>query len=269
MGKLDISYGDLLAICMEAAKAAGHHARVNESRRRQILQAGQHDVKLALDVECQQKAENVIRAHWREHAILGEESKSSAVQGDRPLWIIDPIDGTVNFMHGLPYWCSSVAVQIAGRTVAGAVYMPVLGELFTAAREKPALLNGKTIRVSSTPRLEEALVFAGLSKHLGKDAATLAVFEAISFRARKTRLMGAAAVDICNVACGRGDGYFESSIHLWDVAAAGLVLECAGGKVEVLEQFDPVRMRYLGTNGLVHEELKGIVKEALAAAANG
>lgn len=258
------SIKDLLAVCVEAAKAAGQHARSNESRRREVLQTSVHDVKLALDVECQRKAEAVIRARWKDHVILGEEG-GSLDAGEKPLWIVDPIDGTVNFMHGLPQWCSSVAVSVSGRVVAGAVYMPVWGELFTAIRGQPALLNGKPIRVSPVPRIEEALVFTGLSKHLGQDAQMLAIFQAISMRVRKTRLMGAAALDLCSVACGRGEGYFESSIHLWDVAAAGLILECAGGKSEILEQLDPLRMRFLGSNGRIHEDLKRVISEAMAA----
>lgn len=257
------STDEYLAVCVEAAKAAGLHARANESRRREVLQQSIHDVKLRLDVECQQKAEHVIRAHWKEAVVLGEEGGEGATDG-RPVWIVDPIDGTVNFMHGLPQWCSSVAVQVHGQVIAGAVFLPALEELFTAVRGRPALLNGRPITVSRTASVEDALVFTGLSKHLGKDAQTLAVFEAISFRVRKTRLMGAAAVDLCNVACGRGDGYFESSIHLWDVAAAGLILECAGGRAEVLEQFDAVRMRYLASNGQIHEALKRVVMEALS-----
>lgn len=259
MSKTPIPIEDLLVVCAEAAKVAGNYARQNESRRTEVVAAGRHDVKLTLDIECQRKAEEVIRAHWGNHAVLGEEGH---IEGDagQPVWVIDPIDGTVNFAHGLPLWCSAVAVQIGGYTVAGAVYLPVLEELFVAQTGKHALLNGRPIHVSGVRELENALVFTGLSKHLGEENETLKIFEAVSTRVQKTRLMGAAAVDICNVACGRGDGYFESSIHLWDVAAAGLILQQAGGRVEVLEQLERYRFRYLGSNGLIHDELKQVVE---------
>lgn len=252
---------ELMACCREAAHAAGKHAHANAHRRREIAQRTSHDVKLRLDLECQEMAEHVIRSAFPDHRILGEEGGTFA--GEGPLWIIDPIDGTVNFTHGLPLWCSSVAVRAGGAIAAGAVFIPALAEFFEATYDGPALRNGEVIRVSDVERVEASLVCTGLSKHVGKDPFTVATFEAISIRAQKTRLMGAAAVDICGVACGRVDGYFESSIHLWDVAAAGLVVTRAGGRAEVLEQLDPVRMRYLCSNGRIHDELKGIVQPVL------
>jgi myo-inositol-1(or 4)-monophosphatase len=255
---------DLLGCCIAAARGAGEHALSNEARRAEIVKKSSHDVKLALDIECQAKAEEVIRATYPSHLILGEEGGAFSDSKD-PMWIIDPIDGTVNFMHGLPLWCSSVAVRVGGEVVAGAVYMPALQELFTATCEEPSTLNGKPIKVSRVARVGDAVVLTGLSKHVGKDRQTLSTFEAISFKAQKTRLMGAAAVDICNVACGRADGYFESTIQLWDVAAAALIVKQAGGRSEVLEQLDPIRMRVLCSNGLIHDELKGIIAAALAA----
>jgi len=126
---------DLLGCCIAAARGAGEHALSNEARRAEIVKKSSHDVKLALDIECQAKAEEVIRATYPSHLILGEEGGAFSDSKD-PMWIIDPIDGTVNFMHGLPLWCSSVAVRVGGEVVAGAVYMPALQELFTATCEE-------------------------------------------------------------------------------------------------------------------------------------
>ena len=252
----------LLAACVEAARAAGDHAHRDIHRRGEVVQRSAHDVKLKLDQECQAKAEEVIRGAFPQHAILGEEG-GAYVNSDEPLWIIDPIDGTVNFMHGLPLWCSSVAVRAGGRVVAGAVYLPVLRECFKARCEEPATLNGEPIRVSEVRSLGDAVVLTGLSKHIGKDPVTLSTFEAISLKAQKTRLMGAAAVDICHVASGQADGYVETGIHLWDVAAAGFIAERAGARVEVLERFSDVCFRYLCTNGRLHEKLLDIVRPVL------
>src|ERR1700690_2741130 len=147
---------DLLACAVGAARAAGLHALQNEGRRGEVAQSLAHDVKLNLDTECQVKAEQVIRLAYPEHAILGEEG---GAEGDAatPLWIIDPIDGTVNFSHGLSYWCSSIAVQIGGKMVAGAVYAPVLNELFTASSEQTACCNDEPISVSPISEISGVL----------------------------------------------------------------------------------------------------------------
>lgn len=259
----DVSPQDLLACAVEAARAAGDHARANEARRHSVAERFAHDVKLHLDLECQEKAEEVIRTAFPGHSILGEE-RADREAGEGYRWIVDPIDGTVNFLHGLQLWCSSVAVEKDGKVLAGAVYEPAMGELFTAAADAPALCNGRPIRVSATARAADALVVTGLSKNIDKNLATMEVLEAVSRAVQKARIMGAAAVDICNVACGRADGYIEAGIYLWDVAAGGLIVERAGGRAEVLEDLGGFRYRYLCTNGLLHDELRDVVRSALA-----
>lgn len=261
---------DLLACAVEAARAAGDHALRNVQRRGEVAQRFAHDVKLHLDLESQHKAEEVIRAAFPAHAILGEEkgvhvsgAEPPAASGAEPLWIIDPIDGTVNFSHGLPLWCSSVAVRVGEDVVAGAVYLPAMRETYTAALGGPALCNGQPIRVSGTARLEDALVLTGLPMKQDHDMPTLGIVRAVSPRVQKVRVMGAAAVDLCYVACGRADGYFESGIYLWDVAAAGLVARQAGARAEVIERLTDVRLRYICTNGRIHDALKEIVVGAL------
>jgi myo-inositol-1(or 4)-monophosphatase len=257
-----MNFDDLLACAIEAARAAGEHALRNLHRRGEVAQRFAHDVKLHLDLESQHKAEEVIRAAFPSHHILGEEN-GALTSGAEPLWIIDPIDGTVNFSHGLPLWCSSVAVRVGEDVVAGAVYLPAMRETCTATADRPALCNGEPIRVSTTARLDEALVLTGLPMKKGHDMPTLDIVRAVSPRVQKVRVMGAAAVDICYVASGRADGYFESGIYLWDVAAAGLVARQAGARAEVLERLTDVRLRYICTNGRIHDELKEIVVAAL------
>lgn len=255
-------FDDLLACAVEAARAAGEHAFRNLHRRSEVAHRFAHDVKLHLDLESQQRAEQVIRAAFPSHHILGEED-GALTSGAEPLWIIDPIDGTVNFSHGLPLWCSSVAVRVGGEVVAGAVHLPAMRETYTATLGQPALCNGEPIRVSETAGLEEALVLTGLPMKKDHNMPTLGMVRAVSPRVQKIRVMGAAAVDICYVACGRADGYFESGIYLWDVAAAGLVAQQAGARVEVLEHLTDVRLRYICTNGRIHDALKDIVVQAL------
>jgi len=258
----EIQHSDLLQCAIEAAHAAGNHAFNNTHRRTEIFQKTAHDVKLQLDLECQRKAEEVIGHIFPDHRILGEEG-GAYYEGDEYLWIIDPIDGTVNFTHGLPLWCSSIAVRKGRDMLAGAVFMPAMKELYTASATEVSKCNGEPIHVSDVERLEDAMVLTGLSKHLAKNEITLASFEAVSRRVQKTRLMGAAAVDICHVACGRADAYYESSIHLWDVAAAGLIVQQAGGKAETIEQISEVTMRYLCTNGKLHNAMRDLVRSVL------
>lgn len=256
------SYTDLLASAVEAVFAAGNHALANIHRRNEVAQRFDHDVKLLLDSECQKKAEEVIRSTFPAHSILGEEGGAYDSAADR-LWIIDPIDGTVNFMHGLPLWCSSVAVRAGGEVVAGAVYLPVMRECFTAALDRPAMCNGQPIQPSTTDRLADAMVLTGLSKNVGENLHTFDVLKAVSLKVQKSRIMGSAAVDICHVACGRADAYIEAGIYLWDIAAAGLIARQAGARTEVIEKLSDVRFRYLCTNGKIHDALKEVVLSAL------
>ena len=258
------SYSDLLACAVEAAFAAGNHALANIHRRNEVAQRFDHDVKLLLDSECQKKAEEVIRSAFPAHPILGEEGGAFDAAAET-LWIIDPIDGTVNFMHGLPLWCSSVAVRAGGEIAAGAVYVPVMKECFTAALDRPAMCNGRPIQASTTDRLADAIVLTGLSKNIDENLHTLDVLKAVSMKVQKARIMGAAAVDICNVACGRADAYVEAGIYLWDIAAAGLIARQAGARTEVLEEFSDVRFRFLCTNGKIHDALREVVVSALPA----
>ncbi|MFH0954347.1 MAG: inositol monophosphatase family protein [Verrucomicrobiota bacterium] len=259
-----VDYDGLLDCAVRAARVAGDHARNNADRRHMVAQRFEHDVKLHLDLECQKQAEQVIRAAFPSHKILGEEGGEFDA-GPEPFWIIDPIDGTVNFQHGLPLWCSAVAVRVGKEVVAGAVYAPMLDECYTASAGDAAKCNGEPIRVSTTARLEDALVLTGLSKHVGQNLYTLDVLREVSLKAQKTRIMGSAAVDICHVACGRADGYYEAGIYLWDIAAAGLIAQRAGARAEVLEELSNVRFRYICTNGKIHDALKDVIVRALKA----
>ena len=252
------SAADLLDCAVAAARAAGVHALQNENRRGEVAQSLAHDVKLNLDTECQHKAEQVIRRAFPDHAILGEEGGKEG-DGKTPLWIIDPIDGTVNFSHGLSYWCSSIAVRVGEAMVAGAVYAPVLNELFTASTEQASQCNGRPISVSGLREMSGVLALTGLEKTFDAHLASLEVTRAVSVKVQKIRLYGAAALDLCQVAAGRAEAFFESGVYLWDVAAGGLIVERAGGRVEHLKKLDTYRTRYLSTNGHIHEEFKAIL----------
>ena len=154
----------LHAVAQQAARQAGEHVFTQLGRRSDTDRILRHDIKHKLDREAQEVATAVIRASFPDHAILGEETADAKLPASDVRWIIDPIDGTINFTHGLPLWCCSVAAQIGEQTVAGAVFAPELGLLFEAQAGGPARCNGKPLRVSDTDRLEQALIHTGADK---------------------------------------------------------------------------------------------------------
>ena len=265
---LDRTETDAILDCaVTAARAAGEHALKNTSRRREAVKTYAHDVKLRLDIECQALAEQIIRARYADHLILGEESVDSETEPQEPSriqWIIDPIDGTVNFSHGMPMWCCSIAARQYGSVIAGAVYAPALNDLFTATIHCPSQRNGKPIEVSPTASLADSIIMTGLDKNLDPKLPSFEVFRAISASVQKARVIGSAALDICYVACGQADGYFESGIYLWDIAAGGLIVRQAGGMADIIGELPGHRLQFVATNGRIHAALKELLRGKLA-----
>jgi myo-inositol-1(or 4)-monophosphatase len=261
----DITPGLLLECAAETARAAGNHAKDNLSRRTEVVEKFTHDVKLQLDLECQKKAEELILSRFPDHSFLGEEraeDNTGANQGYQ--WIVDPIDGTINFSHGLPFWCCSVAVRRGEKVLAGAVFAPMLNEIYTATADGPAELNGSQIRVSETQKLADSLLHTGTDKKFEGNPAPLSLFKAVALSVQRARITGFAAFDICQVAAGRADGYFEGEIYIWDVAAGGLIVERAGGTTEVVNPPDKRwKMSFMATNGHIHKELKNKLQTAV------
>jgi myo-inositol-1(or 4)-monophosphatase len=247
----------LLEVCIEAAKAAGAHALNNLHRREEIVEHFDHDVKLVMDSECQRIAEGVVHKHFSDHSILGEEGIIE--KGHAFEWVIDPIDGTANYTRGFPYWCCSIAVRHNGEVLAGCVYVPVLNECYSATVDGPALCNGEPIHASKVPTLGKATFFAGLTKDI--DPRSIDFFSDMAPRVSKIRMLGSAAIDICHVACGRSDGYFEAGVYLWDVAAAGLIAKRAGAATTEWPRDEEHGVRFLCTTPAIHNEIKQIVEK--------
>lgn len=229
----DISLTHLLDVAVRSAQAAGNHALSNIERRNEVTETFDHDVKLVLDVESQKAAESVILSEFPEHAILGEEDVTPNDASSYE-WVIDPIDGTMNFSHGFQYWCSSVAVRKNGTVLAGCVYAPEFDALYTAHLEDSARLNGSPVHISQTPELSNAMIFTGISKHMHHaDEEHFKVFIDLELNSKKIRINGAAALDLCRLADGTADGFYEGGIYLWDYAAAGLIAERAGADMVI------------------------------------
>lgn len=240
-----------LETAKQAACQAGAFLKEHFGKPLEVDEAKHHDIKLALDRESQELITRVLLGEFPEHAIYGEEGLAGNQESDSQ-WIVDPIDGTVNFFYGIPHYCVSVALRHKGELVAGVIYDPSMDDLWEVEKGSPALLNGAPISVSPRTRLEESALFVGC----GKDEATLSTglerFRKASLRARKMRMMGSAALGMAYIACGRLDAYVESCISLWDIAAGQMLLEAAGGKVSLTEvEGKPDTWSIVATNGKI------------------
>jgi myo-inositol-1(or 4)-monophosphatase len=261
-----------LACAVDAAQQAGALMCRNHGVEKKINSRSKHDIKLDLDVRCQKLIEGILLKAFPESGLLGEEGLSGkAEQALR--WVVDPIDGTVNFTYGVPHACVSIALQERDATgdyatVVGVIYDPFCDELWTASSSAPARLNGKIIHVSQRTELREAIVSIGFAKDVESLRTNLPVFNALVSRVMKMRMMGSAALSLVYVASGRFDVCLESGIRIWDIAAAGFIIERAGGEFwrEKLPATDKFQM--LATNGLLRGKVERIAREARKEAAD-
>jgi myo-inositol-1(or 4)-monophosphatase len=252
---------------VKAARAVGAlmSRELNASKRANEVTA--HDIKLELDVRSQKLIERTLRAAFPHIAVLGEEGITGNPKADCR-WVVDPIDGTVNFAYGIPHACVSIALQQRAsqpgpavyedgyETVLGVVYDPFCKELWTALRGDAARLNGKPIHVSQRRALGEAIVSIGFAKTRSNLEAALPYFLDLMHRVRKLRVMGSAALALTYVASGRFDAYIERGIRLWDIAAGGFIIERAGG--EFWRQAIPgdYAYRMISSNKLLRSKLR-------------
>lgn len=222
----------LVRLASEAALAAGGLIRANFGLELAVAAQEDHDIKIELDRRSQDLIENHLLARLPDYAVYGEEGVRGATDSENQ-WIIDPIDGTVNFFYGIPHFCVSIALRRAGQIILGVIYDPMRNELWTTVAGGPALLNGHPIQVSRRTQLSEAIITVGFSKTAASIEKGLPTFERMVRSAKKCRMMGSAALDVAYVASGRLDAYIESQISLWDIAAGVLLVENAGGSVRL------------------------------------
>jgi myo-inositol-1(or 4)-monophosphatase len=203
----------------------------------------------------------VIRSTFPDHYILSEEA-GEIIRDSNYKWIIDPIDGTVNFAHGIPLNCVSIGIEHNGQIVMAAVYNPHLHELFFAEKGKGATLNDKIIRVSEQDQTINACLVTGFPyTYLNMPNGPLEIFERFVRKGVPVRRLGSAAIDLCWVACGRFDGFYEHKLEAWDSAAGYLIVEEAGGKVTDHDgnKFSVYQHKVLATNGKIHEEMVEVI----------
>jgi myo-inositol-1(or 4)-monophosphatase len=218
-----------------------------------------------VDLECERMCRDVIAQRFPDHAVLAEEFGDSATNAtSRYRWVFDPLDGTTNYAHGLPIFCSSLGLEVDGCRTVGAVYDPTRKELFTAERGGGAFLNGERLQTSGTATLRDALLVTGFPYTVHLQAEELvALFGTFISRARAVRRLGSAALDLCYVASGRFDGFWEQHLKAWDVAAGALVVEEAGGRITGMDgsQFDPAAGHLVASNGPLHEDMLTVIHE--------
>ena len=221
-----------LNLATAAAHAAGQLLRSNFGSDAAVDEATHHDIKLALDKESQELITRILLGARPGDALYGEEGIAGNQDSPRQ-WIVDPIDGTVNYFYGIPHFCVSIALRVDGEIVLGVIHDPMVGETWTVEKGGPALLNGKPVRASARDSFEQSILFVGCGKDEEALRTGIERFHRASLRARKMRMMGSAALGMAYIACGRLDAYIESRISLWDIAAGQLLVEAAGGKVEL------------------------------------
>ncbi len=226
------------------------------------FKSGINDLVTEADIASEKSIVAVIEKTYPNHFILGEESGERKTSSEYK-WIIDPIDGTVNFANGIPICCVSIGLEKEGKMIMGAVYNPLMNEFFFAEKGKGATLNDKKISVSSKKKVEISCLATGFPyTYVEMENGPLEIFSTLIKKGIPVRRLGSPALDLCWVAAGRFDGYFEHNINAWDGAAGFLIVEEAGGKVTDFSgnEYSPYQPQILATNGIIHSELNEIIK---------
>jgi myo-inositol-1(or 4)-monophosphatase len=224
---------------------------------REIRHKGVVDIVTDVDLLCEQEVCSTLLSAFPTHTILAEEGGIRGGSDTRYRWIVDPLDGTTNYAHGFPFFCVSIGLEVEGQLGLGIVYAPSLDELFVAEAGRGATVNDRPIHVSSTHELAQALLATGFPYDRAEFARALRSFEVMSLQSQAVRRAGSAALDLCYVACGRLDGYWEHAVKPWDVAAGALIVLEAGGSVTGTDgsAFSVEAGQLLATNGLVHSSM--------------
>ena len=229
-----------------------------------IDKKGTIDLVTDVDMAIEREFRALVAGRFPDHEVLAEELGGSGEVPRGPCWVFDPIDGTTNFAHGLPIFCASVALEIDGEAEVAAVYDPTRKELFTAERSGGAFLNGQSIRVSSAGELVDAMLVTGFPYDVHERVDEIVgLFGAFVGRARAVRRLGSAAIDLCYVAAGRLDAFWESDLKPWDIAGGSLIVQEAGGRVTDMAggRFRSRARSVLASNGLLHEPMLKVIDD--------
>lgn len=238
-----------------AARKAGKLLRQNFQQRQRVHAVAAHDIKLEIDIEAQELISKSLLGEFPAHALYGEEG----IVGDQSSehqWIVDPLDGTVNYFYGIPHFCVSIALRLRNEIMVGVIYDPLRDEIWAGQKGDVPKLNGCSIHVSDRAELAEAVISIGLAKTAETIDTNFPLLQEMIHRVRKCRVFGSAALDLAYVACGRFDAYVETGISLWDIAAGWLLVENAGGTVDVRPR-ENMKDKYaiVASNGVINLKL--------------
>jgi myo-inositol-1(or 4)-monophosphatase len=248
---------EFLATAIEAVVRAGDLQIAKFGKSVRVEKKGAIDLVTEVDIEVETMFRALVAERFPDHDVLAEEM-GGGTRGAQHCWVFDPLDGTTNFAHGVPIFCASLALEIDGDAVVAAVYDPNRKELFTAEKGVGSWLNGERVTVSSNATMLESMIVTGFPYNVHQEADEFVkVFARVLKQARAVRRLGSAAIDICWVAAGRMDGFWEAVLKPWDTRAAALILEEAGGKVTGMDgkTWIPANGHILATNSLIHDEV--------------
>jgi len=253
---------DHVSICADAARAGGR-VLLDWIGRFQVKEKGPADLVTDADFASQEAVKRVLTAACPRYGFIGEETGLTRDNSLEYHWIVDPLDGTTNYVHQLPGWAVSVGLEQRGQIIAGAVYDPIADECFTGSADQGAFLNGKRIRTSSITQLPQALVAVSFAAKVHRESPEIQEFLKVVIEAQAVRRLGSAALNLCYVANGRFDAYWAGETKIWDVAAGILFVQEAGGKVSSLDggPFSLERPRFLATGTTeLHQAMLPLVR---------
>jgi myo-inositol-1(or 4)-monophosphatase len=261
---MELDLGAVLEQTKKAVARAGGRIRRDIRKPKEISRKARIDLVTGTDLAVERQLKSSLAKVLPEAGFLGEEG-SGTLRPGALTWIVDPVDGTTNFAHAFPFVCVSVALWQEDKVVLGVIHAPVMGELFWAGHGLGAFLNGRPIEVSRESALVDSLVATGFPYDIEDQIdGIMANMRRVLLAAQGFRRPGAAALDLAYTACGRFDGFYESGLKPWDVAAGWLLVEEAGGLVSRYDWRDKYVLgapSILATNGLVHQELSGLLEE--------